>query len=92
MIACSSLFLLAFVILSFPTTFSFLFDFVIDFCKTGFFAIVGIFFAFFLSTFDASLLPYFVHSVLRGACNFLTFLAHLNYSDDSPIFLSTKAY
>jgi hypothetical protein len=92
MIACLSLFLLAFVILSFLTTFTFLFDFVINFCKSSFFVVVGIFFAFYLSTFDVPLLPYFIHNVLWGACNFLAFLAHLSYSDDSPVFLSTRVY
>ncbi len=87
-VACLSLFLLA--IISFPTTFSFLFDIVIVFSQICFFFIVIL--AFLLPTFDASLFPHFVHNVLCSACNSLTFLAHLSYSNDRPVFLSAKVY
>ena len=89
-IACASLFLLAFVVLFFQTIFSFKLDFLINFQQSGLFFIVGILFAFLLSTFDLPLLPHLVHNVLHGARDLLALLAHLSYSDHNPIFFPPR--
>jgi hypothetical protein len=55
------------------------------------FSIVGILFAFLLSTFDLPLSLQLVHNVFCGAHNFLALLAHLSYRDHSSVFLSAEA-
>ena len=90
-VACASLFLLAFVALIFQTILSFELAFLINFRQSSFLFIVGILFAFLLSTFDSPLFPHLVHNVFRGARNLLALLAHLGYRDHSSIFLSTEA-
>jgi hypothetical protein len=90
-IVCAGLFFLAFVFPFFQTIFSFRLDFFVNFRQSDLFFIIGILFAFLLSTFDSPLFPHLVHNVFRGARNLLALLAHLSYHDHSSIFLSAEA-
>ena len=90
-VTCSSLFLLAFVVLIFRTILSFELGFLINFRQSGLIFIVSILFAFLFSTFDSPLFPHLIHNVFRSARNLFALLAHLRYRDHSPIFLSTEA-